>query len=132
MVLSCMRTEISNWLEQAERDLITSENSFNARDYYASVFWSQQAVEKGLKALFIFKENKPILKVHDLTLLCDKVHAPEKIYKIAEKLTPSYIFARYPESADEIPARMYNKDQTNEFLTLAKEALLWIKKELKL
>ena len=42
-----MKEEVKRWMEQAERDLITSQNSIKSADYYAASYWAQQAVEKG-------------------------------------------------------------------------------------
>ena len=52
-----MGKEVENWWKQAQRDLISANNSLNAKDFYLSAFMSQQAVEKALKAVLI-KEKK--------------------------------------------------------------------------
>ena len=58
-------------------------------DYDDVAFYCQQAVEKGLKALYITKFQKAPPKVHDLTLLCDHLaNVPETIRHAGEKLTP--------------------------------------------
>ena len=44
-----MRGEITNWWEQAKRDLISAENSMNSGDYYLCAFMCQQAVEEGIE-----------------------------------------------------------------------------------
>lgn len=127
-----MRKEVENWLNQAKRDLQTANNSFHSGDYYACVFWCQQTVEKGLKALYIYTFNKIPPKVHDLTLLCDAIeNLPENVRIIGEKLTPSYIFARYPDASNKIPADLYSMEQTKNFLKLTREAMLWIENKLK-
>ena len=41
-----MREEINNWLKQARKDLEVAEKNFQIKEYYASAFWCQQAVEK--------------------------------------------------------------------------------------
>ena len=45
--------EEKDWFDQAEADFRTANNSFLSKDYYASVFWSQQSIEKCLKAIII-------------------------------------------------------------------------------
>jgi len=50
-----MRQEVINWFKQSEADLKSAKNSKNCGDYYMSVFASQQAAEKALKALYILK-----------------------------------------------------------------------------
>ena len=127
-----MKIEINNWWKQAQSDLKKAEVLYHSKDYDGVAFYSQQAVEKGLKALYIFSFGKNPPKVHDLTLLCDQLGGiPESIRLIAEKLTPSYIFARYPDASSKIPAELYSNGQAKSFLNLAKEALEWIKKNFK-
>ena len=50
-----MREEVTNWFKQAEADLKSAQNCKKSFDFYISVFASQQAVEKALKALCLFK-----------------------------------------------------------------------------
>ena len=59
--------EYQKWFAQALRDLRTAENSLNSGDYYACAFWSQQAVEKALKALLISRGK--VVRGHDLVEL---------------------------------------------------------------
>ncbi|ACS34619.1 Nucleotide-binding protein, containing HEPN domain [Thermococcus gammatolerans EJ3] len=48
-----MRNEARLLWEQALEDLKTAEALIDVKRYYASVFFSQQAAEKALKALYI-------------------------------------------------------------------------------
>ncbi|MEN9626140.1 MAG: hypothetical protein RL557_468 [archaeon] len=127
-----MREEILNWWEQAKRDLLTAENSFTSADYYASVFWCQQAVEKGLKALYIQKNNSLPLKIHDLVELCRLVNAPDEIIMVAGKLSVAYTFSRYPGAAPSMPDDYYTKNKAREHLKWAQEVLTWIQKQITL
>ena len=128
-----MRKETENWWKQALSDFHKAEVLYKSNDYDGVAFYCQQTVEKSLKALYITKFKKNPAKVHDLTLLCDYVEkVPEKVRKAGEKLTPSYIFARYPDASHKIPAEFYSREQVSQFLKLAEEVLQWIEKELKL
>ncbi len=60
-----MRKEAENWFRQSKADLKTAKNSFNSKDYYASIFWCQQAVEKALKSRILEKKSE-LMKFHDL------------------------------------------------------------------
>jgi|SRR3989338_9084370 len=126
-----MRKEIENWWKQAESDFIKAENLFKTKNFDGTAFYCQQCVEKGLKALYMvkFAENPP--KTHDLILLSDKLGAPERIKEVGRRLTPTYILSRYPGITETIPAELYSAQQGKDFLNLAKEAMEWIKKELK-
>jgi HEPN domain-containing protein len=90
-----MKEEVKRWLEQAKRDLITAENSFESKDYYASSFWCQQAAEKALKALLI-KKTGEFPKIHDLTNLARLNMVPQRIVELCAKLNPAYTNSRYP------------------------------------
>ena len=48
-----MRKEIENWWLQAEDDFDSAEKNFTIKKYHLVVFLCQQAVEKGLKALYL-------------------------------------------------------------------------------
>ena len=118
---------IEIWLKQAERDLKSAKNSFNSRDYYVSALLSQQAVEKALKCLYL-KEKKELLRIHDLVKLAREVNAPLEIVQSCAQINPVYVEVRYPEG-DELPADKINKEEADRILELAKEILLWIKKQ---
>lgn len=126
-----MKKEIENWWKQAEIELKAAESNLSEYPFLTATL-SQQAVEKGLKALYILKLHESPPKTHDLTLLCDKLKTPAKIRKIGEELTPPYMFSRYPNVTQTIPAFFYSKENAKQFLELAKEAMVWIKKELNL
>ena len=123
---SHMHEEAKVWLVQAQRDLISAQNSYNSKDYYVTAFFSQQAVEKGLKALYI-KSFKNIWKIHDLVLLAKEVKAPPEIIEKCAIITPAYFEVRYPES-DELPADKVGAQKAQELLHLAQEVLTWIEK----
>ncbi len=125
-----MQKIVQDWWEQAQEDLKVAEDNLK-NHHYVTAFFSQQAVEKGFKALFISKFKKSAPRTHDLTSLCDKLNTPEKVRLAAERLTPTYIFTRYPEVAEKVPAKFYSQEQASDFLKLAREVLQWIKEELK-
>lgn len=70
-----MREEIKNWWEEAKGDLKTVEYNLKGGMLKAAAFYSQQAVEKGLKVLYI-KRFKKLWKIHGLAELARKVKAP--------------------------------------------------------
>ena len=84
-----MRKEIENWWKQAEADLITAKNSLNSGDYYASVFWCQQATEKAFKALCLIK-LKEIPKGHSIIYFAQKLKVPEDMLSGIRELNPEY------------------------------------------
>jgi len=124
-----MRIEIENWFKQAEADLKSSRNCINAGDYYLSVFSSQQAVEKSLKALCLYK-LKEIIKGHSIIYLAQKLSAPEEMLSGIRDLNPEYLTTRYPDMAAGIPAELYDEKIAEKHYKTAKEVLKWIKKRI--
>ena len=123
-----MKTGIEIWWKQAERDLKSSKNSLNSKDYYVSALLSQQAVEKALKCLYL-KEKGELLRIHDLVKLAREVNAPLEIVKKCAEINPVYVEVRYPEG-NELPADKINKNEAEKILEMAGGVLIWIKKQL--
>ena len=117
------KEEFEKWFEQAEVDLKTAKNSFKSKDYYASVFWCQQAVEKGLKAFWLFGGNE-LIRTHDLVRLGRKVYLPEKFFNNLAELSILYTEARY------IPIKNFEREDVDGFIKFAKEVLEWIKQKI--
>lgn len=127
-----MRIEAENWWKQAKADLKTAENLLNSKDYYACVFFCQQAVEKGLKAAYLQDFKKVPPKIHDLVELCRLVQSPKEITADASAISPAYIFSRYPDAGTEIPSLFYDEQKAKENLHKAKIVFQWIEKKIKL
>jgi HEPN domain-containing protein len=125
-----MREEIANWYRQAGRDLISASNSLNSGDFYLSVFMSQQAVEKGLKAIVLTKFRNKFIPEHSLIKLGKKVNIPKRYHVALKKLSPQYFLARYPDASEDVPFELYDKEVALEFLNMAKEVFAWINKQL--
>ena len=123
-----MKTGIEIWWKQAERDLKSSKNSLNSKDYYVSALLSQQAVEKALKCLYL-KEKGELLRIHDVVKLAREVNAPLEIVKKCAEINPVYVEVRYPEG-NELPADKINKNEAEKILEMAGGVLIWIKKQL--
>lgn len=119
------------WIKQAEEDYKSAILNFKSKVFYVAAFLCQQAVEKALKAVYIYQNNKLAPKIHDLTELCRQTKAPEEIILIASKITSAYIFSRYPGAAPEIPSRFYDSTLAQEYLEKTKIILEWTKKQLK-
>ncbi len=117
------KEEFEKWFSQAEADLRTAKNSFNSKDYYASVFWCQQAVEKGLKAIWLFSGNE-LIKTHDLVRLGRKVYLPEKFFNNLAELSILYTEARY------IPIKNFEGEDVDKFIKFTEEVLEWIRQKI--
>jgi HEPN domain-containing protein len=124
-----MRKEVFDWLNAAEDDLNTSETLFKQKIFYASAFYSQQASEKALKAVYIFKFKK-IFILHNLIGLAKELNAPKEIFSACKKVNPHYIQSRYPDAANAIPAEAYDDEIAEELLEKAKEVFEWSEKQI--
>ncbi len=115
------------WLKKAREDLIVAEDELG-RITWASVFHSQQAAEKALKALLIALHMKPP-RTHEveqlLHLLQEKGFDTSKIVEAA-KLTDYAVEARYPDFGEEP-----GEEEAVEALELAKQVVDWVKERLK-
>jgi len=121
-----MREEVKNWFKQAEADLRSAKNSKNCYDYYMSVFASQQAAEKALKGLCLFK-LKEFPKGHSIIYLAQKVDVPKHMLSGIRDLNPEYLSTRYPDMAAGVPAELYDADIAARHLKTAEEVVEWVK-----
>jgi HEPN domain-containing protein len=58
-----MRQEVKNWWEQAKNDFEKAEVLYQSGHYDGVAFYSQQAVEKALKSIYLkgFEELKKVM-----------------------------------------------------------------------
>ncbi len=95
-----MKEEVKRWWNKAKDDLEKARILFENNKYDGCVFFCQQSIEKGLKALFLKNKNK-IKKIHDLVELGNSVNLPKNLIEYCKELTLSYIYSRYPDIEEE-------------------------------
>ena len=61
-----MRKEIKNWSDQSNDDFDSAKFNFNGKKFYVAAFLCQQAVEKALKALFLYEKKGEVPQSHSL------------------------------------------------------------------
>jgi HEPN domain-containing protein len=127
-----MRQEVIDWFKQAKADLKTAGNCLKSRDYYASVFFSQQAAEKSLKALYINEKRQLPPRTHSLIGIGRTLQTPANITSALRDLSPEYIITRYPNAAYGIPADIYDEEKAKDRLKKAKVIMQWVKEKLKI
>jgi HEPN domain-containing protein len=102
----------AEWVEKAEEDFLSAQREYRARNrpnYNAACFFSQQCIEKYIKAR-LQESNIEFSKTHDLTRLLDMVESAEPLWQ-AYRSTFRYISSyavdfRYPgESAEKEDAQ---------------------------
>ena len=121
--------QTKRWLEKAERDTIAAKKLLEAGIYDYSLFHSQQAIEKFLKA-FLTYHNKPFRKTHDVTLLlklCIDVDESFKELLEAEvdRLYPRAVEVRYPEVEYDV-----SPEEAEEAIKLAEKVRSFILRKL--
>ena len=119
------RVAMDFW-SQARADLATAVTLLDAGVYYASVFFSQQAAEKALKGATIDKQGR-CPKGHNLIQMSNNLNAPVDVMNAAAELNPEFLLTRNPDSADGVPAQMYDKGSARLHLRCANDIVEWAK-----
>lgn len=124
-----MREEINNWWKQAKRDLESANNSLKSGDYYVCAFLCQQTIEKGLKAVILYKKKeKPV--GHSLIRLGKLASIPENFFSKLNLVSPQYFLSKYPDASEDVPYELYDEKIAKNFLNIAEEVLKWINNQL--
>ncbi|MEM1600084.1 MAG: HEPN domain-containing protein [Sulfolobaceae archaeon] len=125
--------DYKEWLEQSIEDLDTAKVLLNAGKYYASAFYSQQAAEKALKSLILYLGKDPgkTLSLTELAEIVEKegVQIPVKIKENLMVLSPHFIISRYPDAANGVPYKQYNKSIAEDLYNRVKEVMEWVESE---
>lgn len=120
------------WLDFSIYDLKTAKWDLKGKIYTSACYGSQQAAEKGLKALLLSK-GKVIPKVHSLDRLISELKKAGvktlKFKKSAQLLDKYYISTRYPGQFGG-PEGLYNQDDAESAITAAEEILNIVKKQI--
>lgn len=111
-----MRPEVQRWFEQAKEELETAKISYDAQKWFAAAFWTQQAVEKAFKALFIQSKKESPGTTHSLTFLARELGVPQEYLAFARDLTKEYYLSRYPDATEDVPFKTYNQEDVKEYV----------------
>ena len=117
------RLSQDNWA-QSKADYTTAITLRDAGIYYASVFFSQQASEKALKAAIITRMNKNP-RGHNLITFANELHAPLDVMNAAAELNMEFLSSRNPEHADGVPAQVHTLSSANVHLRAADAIVGW-------
>lgn len=125
-----MRPEVNNWWKQGIEDLDTAEKMLKLKKYSDASFYSQQAVEKTLKALYIKLKKQLPPKTHSLTELGRALKVSGKIFSNLKHLNPEYIVSHYPDAAYGVPSEMYTEEKATTNIKKAKEVIEWTREKI--
>ena len=112
--------------KQANKDLDTARHCISSQDYYACAFFCHQAVEKGLKALYIEKRRASPGTTHSLIYLASEVDMPDDFFSFLRQLTPVFVTTRDPDAAYGVPYELYDRTIAGEILDKSSEVIEWI------
>ncbi len=115
----------NNWT-QAKSDLATAITLFDAGIYYAAVFFGQQTAEKSLRAACILRLQKNP-RGHNIITSANALHAPLEIMNAAAELNADFLTTRSVESAEGVPAHLYDRDTAQRHLDAARAILEWVR-----
>ena len=134
MVTVGMREEVFWWLGLAKKDLERAIRARDDKDKVSMVFWSQQSVEKALKALAL-AVRRDIPKTHNIRRLREFIGEtlglPEEVWEKAYELTQYYYVSRYPDIVEGIPDEVISMDTANEAVDIAREVVKAIERRIK-
>ncbi len=126
-----MRQEAKLWWTQSKRDMKIAEHNHERRDYEASVFFCEQAVQKAIKALLIHRTQKAPPKIRNLVELGKMVGCDKKMLDFLSGLAPHYMMTRYPDAAGVPTTEIYDGRMSRMFLRGAKRVIAWCRNRLR-
>jgi len=134
MVTVGMREEVFWWLGLAKKDLERAIRARDDKDKVSMVFWSQQSVEKALKALAL-AVRRDIPKTHNIRRLREFIGEtlglPEEVWEKAYELTQYYYVSRYPDIVEVIPDEVISLDTANEAVDIAEKVVKAVERRIR-
>ena len=121
-----IRKQAQAFWAQARADYTTAMTLMDAGIYYASVFFSQQAAEKGLKAAAIHQQHKNP-KGHHLIQIANSLDAPIEVMNAAAELNAEFLTSRNPDASEGVPAQLYDRESAQTHLRAAEVVMNWAK-----
>lgn len=120
-----MENEIKRWWTQAKEDMDAAKFNLEGKKYKVAGFLAQQAVEKGLKSLYI-KKFKSLRKTHDLVSLAKELELKQEVIQECKQLSPAYTYTRYP---DVTPIKNIGEESIR-LVEIAEKILEWLEKQI--
>jgi HEPN domain-containing protein len=115
----------NNWT-QAKSDFATANTLLDAGIGYAAVFFGQQTAEKALRAACIVRLQKNP-RGHNIIQSANALQAPLNIMNAAAELNADFLTTRSVESAEGVPAHLYDRETAQRHLDAARSILEWVR-----
>jgi HEPN domain-containing protein len=112
-----MQKSVQEWLGISEYDLETASAMLKAGRYLYVAFMCQQAIEKLLKAIYVYSKSKLPDRTHNLLYLIDilNIDIKNSDRELLSKLNQFYLESRYPGERLELANEM-DRDKAEDFL----------------
>ena len=126
-----MQPDTDRWWRQAQADMATAGVNLAADRFYAVSWFIQQAIEKGLKALYIEQRRGVPPRTHNLNFLGTEVGVPPTVMIDLNALNPTFDMSRYPDPATgQIPEELVTQPLAEAHLAAGERTLQWIAAQL--
>jgi HEPN domain-containing protein len=125
-----MRQDTDPWWRQAEADLQVADLALTGGLYFAVSWFSHQAAEKAIKALYIEQNGRQANRVHDLNHLGRVVAATTEINRDLATLDPAFNQTRYPDVTGVAPVDLITASRASRDIEAARRVLLWVQSQL--
>ena len=126
-----MRPETEPWWRQSQADLAIARKLIQPESYLASAWFTHQAIEKGLKALFIERHGRQAARTHDLPFLARIIALPASLMVHVKTVDPAFELARYPDIDMHIaPVDAVSETMAIRTLEATGEIMTWLETQL--
>jgi HEPN domain-containing protein len=119
------------WIEIARYDLSTAHALLKAHKYLYVGFMCHQAIEKGLKALYVARKKKIPPFIHNLIVLAEQTGVSMELSEdqrcLIDRLQPLNIQARYPSYRAKMMKEL-TKNSTSALLRETRAFFKWLTK----
>lgn len=126
-----MRPEAEPWWRQSQADMAVARGLIYPDRYFAVAWFVHQAIEKGLKALFIELYGRQAARTHDLLLLSEALTLPPNVMAQIPAIDLAFDLTRYPDIATLVaPVDRVTEATALRLLRAAEEVMAWLEAQL--
>ena len=130
-----MRREARLWIESAKEDLDDAIRFLDIGRWFRAAFFSQQCVEKLLKALYYIVRREPPPHISTITELYRGVKEagfklPDKLENELSVLNKYYTVTRYPDAANSLPSESVDEIEARRAVAIAEEIYKYVREKI--
>lgn len=123
-----MRREVRLWINAAHEDLVDADDAMHRGRWFRAAFFSQQAVEKALKAMFFVVRREEPPHIHTVTELYKLLKEanftlPQELEDQLYILNKYYTVTRYPDAANGLPSETVDRVESERAYNLARSVV---------